>query len=168
MRPSTKLSLLASGWQRHSEFPQVRCDSLLVVSQVNREYAVKDDRMVEFLQIILNLKSKFSLLLQTGSLVGKNHADSLASCTPSYLTTKRTSPAEKWLHSMPSTRSSTDFLRLTTYKATTKPRLATAPSLIACARAPVRWNTNRSKSFQACSGHTGPPSTSLHERLHFH
>ena len=38
---------------------EVYCDSLLMVSQINGEYAVKDDRMVEYLQIVLSLKSKF-------------------------------------------------------------------------------------------------------------
>ena len=39
---------------------EVRCDSLLVVSQVNREYSGKYDWMAAYLQIVLNLKSNFS------------------------------------------------------------------------------------------------------------
>jgi len=31
---------------------EVRCDSLLIVSQVNREYTVKDDRMTAYLKIV--------------------------------------------------------------------------------------------------------------------
>ena len=31
---------------------EVRCDSLLIVSQVNREYTVKDDRMAAYLKIV--------------------------------------------------------------------------------------------------------------------
>jgi len=38
---------------------EVRYNSLVVVSQVNRKYAVKDERMAVYLQLVLNLKSKF-------------------------------------------------------------------------------------------------------------
>jgi len=37
----------------------VQCDSLLVVSQVNREYTAKDERMAAYLQLVLNLRLKF-------------------------------------------------------------------------------------------------------------
>ena len=32
---------------------EVRCDSLLIVSHINREYAAKDDRMVAYLKIVM-------------------------------------------------------------------------------------------------------------------
>ena len=35
-------------------------NSLLMVSQVNGEYAAKDEQMVAYLQLVLSLKSKFS------------------------------------------------------------------------------------------------------------
>ena len=38
---------------------EVHCDSLLVASQINGEYATKDNRTTAYLQIILSLKSKF-------------------------------------------------------------------------------------------------------------
>ena len=38
---------------------EVRCDSLLVVSQVKGEYTTKGKRIAAYLQLILSLKSKF-------------------------------------------------------------------------------------------------------------
>ena len=38
---------------------EVYCDSLLVVSQVNGKYTVKDERMAAYLQLVLNLRLKF-------------------------------------------------------------------------------------------------------------
>jgi len=37
---------------------EVRCDSSVVVNQVSREYVTRDARIVEYLQLILGLKSK--------------------------------------------------------------------------------------------------------------
>jgi len=51
---------------------EVCCNLLLVMSQVNREYATKDECMAAYLQIVLNLKSKFPpLRLQTSLPVRK-------------------------------------------------------------------------------------------------
>jgi len=61
---------------------EVRCDSLLVVSQVNIEYAAKDERMAAYLQIVLGLKSKFPHYdFKQVSRSKNNHVDSLANLT---------------------------------------------------------------------------------------
>ena len=39
---------------------EVQCDSLLIVSQINREYTVKDDQTVTYLKIVMTWKAKFS------------------------------------------------------------------------------------------------------------
>jgi len=58
---------------------EVRCDSLLIVSHINREYAAKDDRMVAYLKIVMTWKAKFSRCDFKQILRSENsHADSLA------------------------------------------------------------------------------------------
>ena len=39
---------------------EVRCDSLLIVSQVNGEYAAKDGRMAAYLKVVTAWKAKLS------------------------------------------------------------------------------------------------------------
>jgi len=58
---------------------EVRCDSLLVVSQDKGEYTAKDERMAAYLQLILSLKFKFLCgNFKQISRPKNNHADSLA------------------------------------------------------------------------------------------
>jgi len=61
---------------------EVCYDSLLVVSQVNGEYATKDERMAAYLHLVLNLKSKFPRCDFKQVLRSENnHADFLANLT---------------------------------------------------------------------------------------
>jgi len=39
---------------------EVRCDSLLIVSQVNGKYTAKNDRMAAYLKVVTGWKAKFS------------------------------------------------------------------------------------------------------------
>ena len=58
---------------------KVRCDFSLVVNQVSGEYIAKDARMVEYLQLILRLKSKIPRCdFKWVFRFKNNHADSLA------------------------------------------------------------------------------------------
>ena len=58
---------------------EVHYDSLLIVSQVNREYMAKNDRMATYLKIITTWKSKFSHCNFIQVSISKNcHTDSLA------------------------------------------------------------------------------------------
>jgi len=58
---------------------ELRCDSLLVVSQDKREYTTKDERMTVYLQLVLSLRSKFPHC-NFKQIFGSenNHADFLA------------------------------------------------------------------------------------------
>jgi len=57
----------------------VCCDSLLIVSQINRECTSKDDRMVAYLKIVTTWKSKFSCCNFIQVLRSENsHVNSLA------------------------------------------------------------------------------------------
>ena len=57
---------------------EVRCDSLLVVSQVKGEYTAKDERMMTYLHLVLSMKSKFLRCdFKQISRLENNHADSL-------------------------------------------------------------------------------------------
>ena len=40
---------------------EVRCDLLLIVSQINIEYTAKDDRMVAYLKVVTTWKARFSI-----------------------------------------------------------------------------------------------------------
>ena len=56
---------------------ELRCASL--VSQVNKKYATKDERMATYLQIVFSLKSKFPHCdFKHVSRSENNHAESLA------------------------------------------------------------------------------------------
>ena len=58
---------------------EVRCDFLLVVSQVNGEYVAKDDRMAVYMQIVLSLKFRFPCCdFKPVSRLENNHTDFLA------------------------------------------------------------------------------------------
>ena len=58
---------------------EVRCDSLLIVSQVNGEYTAKDDQMDAYLKVITSWKAKLSCCDFKQVLRSENnHADSLA------------------------------------------------------------------------------------------
>ena len=58
---------------------EVRCDSLLIVSQINGKYTVKDDWMTAYLKIVLTWKGKFSYCdFKQISRSENSHADSLA------------------------------------------------------------------------------------------
>jgi len=58
---------------------EVRCDSSLVVNQVNREYIARDARMAEYPQLVLALKSKIPQCnFKWVPRSENNHADSLA------------------------------------------------------------------------------------------
>ena len=60
---------------------EVRCDSLLIVSQINREYVAKDDRMTAYLKIVTSWNAKFSRCDFKQVLRFENsHADFLAAC----------------------------------------------------------------------------------------
>jgi len=86
---------------------------------------------------------------------GRTSYVALASRTPSYQTTERTSPAERWLLSTPSTRSHIGSLRCTIHKAMAKLRSAIAQFSTASARASERQKANGSRSFLEYAGHTG-------------
>ena len=69
-RPRAAITLRITGLE-------VRCDSLLIVNQVIREYITRDSRMAEYLQLILKLKFKvprcdFKFVLRSEN----NHTDS--------------------------------------------------------------------------------------------
>jgi len=58
---------------------EVRCDSSLVVNQVNGEYVTRDSRMAEYLHLVLKLKFKSSRCdFKWVRRSENNHADSLA------------------------------------------------------------------------------------------
>ena len=57
---------------------EVWCDLLLIVSQVNGEYAVKDDRMAAYLKVVIAWKTKFRRCDSKQVPRSENsHADSL-------------------------------------------------------------------------------------------
>ena len=58
---------------------EVRCDSLLVVSQVNGDFACKDSRMEAYTHLVSRLKKKFDhCSFKQVPWSENNHADSLA------------------------------------------------------------------------------------------
>ena len=58
---------------------EVRCDSMLVVNQVNGDYAAKNERMEQYMKVVLGLKEKIPrCCFQQVSRADNNHADSLA------------------------------------------------------------------------------------------
>ena len=61
---------------------KVRCDSVLVVCQVNRDYAAKDEQMEAYLLLVLSLKAKFFRCdFKRVPRSENNYADSLANLT---------------------------------------------------------------------------------------
>lgn len=58
---------------------EVRCDSMLVVSQINKKISCKDDRIAAYVQLVLTLKKKFNSCSFTQVFRSdNNHADAPA------------------------------------------------------------------------------------------